>query len=179
MRRALSYTLGCLVGIATVIAPAPVEAKRDKGPVQITPDKPKGKDRRRARRADVDRSEAGTRRGVLELTLGSVVGATAGLLVGRGAWEIVQARRIEEECAMGSLAIECSFARPGRQGRIAAGLNFGFAGVLGLASGFLLVRGIRIHRDWREWQARNARLSVQPWASTRRRSGGMSLRLRF
>lgn len=162
------------------IMPRPAEAKRAKGPVQITPDKQKGKERRRARRADVDRSEAGTRRGVLELSLGSVVAASAGLLVGRGAWEVVRARRIEDDCAMGSAAIECElFTRPGRQARIAAGLSFGFAGVLGLASGFLLVRGIRIHRDWREWHAQNARLSLQPWASLRHRGGGLSLRLRF
>lgn len=172
--------LAAVVGISMTVAPLPAEAAGGKGPIQITPEKQKGKERRQARRADVDRSEGGTRRGVLELTLGSVVGATAGLLVGRGGWELVRARRIEEDCAMGSEAIECQlFDRPGRQARIAATLSFGFAGVLGLASGFLLARGIRTHRDWREWKAQNARLSVQPWAAVRHAGGGLSLRLRF
>lgn len=165
------------LGISLAMMPRPAAAKR--GPLQITPEKQKGKERRQARRADVDRSEGGTRRGVLELTLGSIVGATSGLLVGRGVWEVIRAGRIEDECATGSDAIECTFVRPGRQARIAAGLSFGFAGVLGLASGFLIVRGIRIHRDWREWKAEQARVSLSPWASVRDRGGGLSLRLRF
>jgi hypothetical protein len=179
MRRALPHVLVGLMGISLVMMPRPAAARRDEGPLQITPEKQKGKERRQARRADVDRSEGGTRRGVLELTLGSIVGATSGLLVGRGVWEAIRAGRIEEECARGSDTIECTFVHPGRQARIAAGLSFGFAGVLGLASGFLLVRGVRIHRDWREWKAQSARLSLRPWASIRDPSGGLSLRLRF
>jgi len=167
------------VGIGLTLAPRPAAAKK-RGPVQITPEQPKGKERREARRTTDDRSEAGTRRGILELTLGSVVAGTAGLLVGRGIWETVRAGRIEEQCAMGSEALEClTFDRPGRQARIAAGLNFGFAGVLGLASGFLLVRGVRIHRDWKRWHEQNARVQLRPWASVHGRGGGVSLGLRF
>ncbi len=182
--RALSHTVVAgLVGATLVLAPAAAEAKRKKGPVRFVPDAKKGKERRQARRDKTnDRSEAGSRRGVLELSLGSVVGATAGLLIGRGLWEIGQSRRIEEDCAAGGEALECTFVSPGRQAKIAAGLNFGFAGVLGLASGFLLVRGVRIHRDYRTWVRNNpseARLTVQPWASVRRPGGGLSLRLRF
>ncbi|MCA9707394.1 MAG: hypothetical protein KDK70_16200 [Myxococcales bacterium] len=179
MRSALPHAVVAgVVAVSLVTMPGSARAK-DEGPVQITPEQPKGKERRQTRRADVDRSEAGTRRGVLELTLGSVVGATAGVLVGRGGWEIVRARRIDQECASGSDAIECTFERPGRQGRVAAGLNFAFAGVLGLASGFLIARGVRTHQDWRRWQARSARVSAQPWATLREPGGGLSLRLRF
>ena len=178
----MSHTVVAGLVAALVLAPGPAQAKR-KGPVRFVPDAKKGKERRQARRDEtVDRSEAGSRRGVLELALGSVVGGTAGLLIGRGVWEIGQARRIEEACLMGGDALECTFASPGRQARIAVGLNFGFAGVLGLASGFLLARGIRIHRDYRTWVRENpteARLTVQPWASVRQPGGGLSLRVRF
>jgi hypothetical protein len=159
--------------------PRPAAAKRAKGPTQIVPTKQGGKDRRSERRADVDRSEGGTRRGVLELTLGSVVAGTSGLLVGRGIWELVQSRRTERACDRGVDSIDCQFANPGRQGRIAAGLSFGFAAVIGVAAGFLLTRGVRINRDHREFQAAQARVSVRPWASVQQPAGGVSLQLRF
>ena len=53
------------------------------------------------------------------------------------------------------------------------------AAVLGLAGGFLLIRGVRINRDHRSFQAAQARVSVQPWASVQRPSAGLSLRLSF
>jgi hypothetical protein len=166
--------------LAAAVAATPVPASaRDKGPTQIVPEKQSGKERRQARRADVDRSEGGTRRGVLELTLGSVVAGTSGLLIGRGGWEIVQARRTERACAQGGESIDCGFANPGRQGRIAAGLSFGVAGVLALAAGFLLVRGVRINRDYREFKAAQPRVSLLPWGSVRQPAGGVSLQLRF
>ena len=166
--------------------PRPAVAKRKQGPTQIVPTKQSGKARRQARRADVDRSEGGTRQGVLELSLGSVVAATSGILVGRGIWEVVGMRRTIEACDADSGATECSFPNPERQGAIAAGLSFGFAGVLGLAAGFLLIRGVRINRDYRNFRREHrasepaqARLSLAPWASVRRPAGGLSLRLRF
>lgn len=174
-----------IAALAAAVAstPLPAAAKRPQGPTQIVPEKQSGKERRRERRADVDRSEGGTRRGVLELTLGSVVAGTSGLLVGRGIWELVQARRTDVACKEGSNSIDCTFPNPGRQGRIAAGLSFGFSAVLGVAAGFLLTRGVRIHRDYREHRAAQAgaraRLSVQPWASVRQPAGGVALRLRF
>jgi hypothetical protein len=172
-----------MLAAAVATMPLPAQAKRAKGPTQIVPTKQSGKERRRDRRADVDRSEGGTRQGVLELTLGSVVAGTSGLLVGRGIWEIVQARRTEQLCADGGGSIDCQLANPGRQGRIAAGLSFGFAAVLGVAAGFLLARGVRINRDHREFQRKSqsvrARVSVQPWASVQRPAGGLSLQLRF
>jgi hypothetical protein len=172
-----------MLAAAVATMPLPAEAKRAKGPTQIVPTKQSGKERRRDRRAEVDRSEGGTRQGVLELTLGSVVAGTSGLLVGRGIWELVQARRIDQLCDDGTDSIDCQLLNPGRQGRIAAGLSFGFSAVLGVAAGFLLARGVRIHRDHREFQRKSqsvrARVSVQPWASVQRPAGGLSLQLRF
>lgn len=158
-------------------------AKRAKGPTQITPTKQSGKARRQSRRADVDRSEGGTRQGVLELSLGSVVVGTSALLVGRGIWEVTRIQRTIDECSAGAFLLDCELENPGRQASIAAGLSFGFAAVMGLAGGFLLIRGARINRDYRDFQRRSkaaqARVSVQPWASLRRSSGGLSLRVRF
>jgi hypothetical protein len=167
-----------LVGAVATAMPQPAAAKRDQ-PTQIVPGKQSGKARRQERRAEVDRSEGGTRQGVLELTLGSVVAGTSGLLVGRGIWEAVRAPRTDRACAEGSDSVDCNFANPGRHGRIAAGLSFGFAGVLGVAAGFLLVRGVRIHRDHRAHQAAQARVSVRPWATVQQPAGGVSLQLRF
>lgn len=168
-----------VVVAAVSTMPMPAAAKRAKGPTQIVPTKQSGKARRQDRRADVDRSEGGTRRGVLELSLGSVVAGASGLLIGRGIWEIGEARRTEDACNEGRDLIDCTFANPGRQGRIAAGLSFGFAAVLGVAATFLLVRGVRINRDYRAFQAAQARLSVRPWASVRQPAAGVSLQLRF
>jgi hypothetical protein len=169
-----------LLALAVMAMPTPAAAKRTpKGPAQIVPDKQSGKERRQARRADVDRSEGGTRQGVLELTLGSVVAATSGLLVGRGIWEALRVRRTNEACDAGSGSLDCEFPNPGRQGQIATGLSFGFAAVVGVAAGFLLVRGVRINRDYREFVAARARVSVLPWATVQQPAGGLSLRVRF
>ncbi len=168
--------------VAVMASPAAAAAKRskNKGPTQITPAEKKGKQRRQERRADVDRSDGGTRQGVLELTLGSITGATSLLLVARGIWELREAEQLARDCAAQvSDAIECGFLNPARGGRIAAGLSFGFAVPIGLASGFLLARGIRIHRDYRKWTREHARLRLQPWASVRHRGGGLTVELRF
>jgi len=172
-----------VLAVAVAMMPLSAAAARDRarsgGPTQIVPTKQSGKERRQQRRADTDRSEGGTRRGVLELTLGSVVVGTSGLLIGRGAWEIVQARRTQKACDEGSGSIDCGFPNPGRQGRIAGGLSFGVAGVLAVAAGFLLARGVRINRDYREVKAAQARVSLLPWASVQQPAGGVVLRLRF
>ncbi len=166
------------VTVTLMTVPAHAMARKDK-PTQITPGKVRGKQRRQARRTETDRSEGGTRRGVLELSLGSVVLASSALLIGRGAWEIVTSRRLAEECESGrSDSFDC-FTRPRRQGGIAAGLSFGFSGILALAGGFLLTRGIRIHRDYRKWSAAQARLTVTPWARVRQPSAGVAVQLRF
>lgn len=168
-----------VLATAVITMPMPAAAKRAKGPTQIVPTKQSGKVRRQTRRTEIDRSEGGSRQGVVELTLGSVVLATSGLLIGRGIWEVFQSRRIVEICDEGGDSIDCQFANPGRQGKIAAGLSFGFSAVIGVAAGFLLVRGVRINRDYRAFKATQARLSLAPWATLRQPAGGLSLRLRF
>lgn len=168
-----------MLAAAVATMPVPATAARAKGPTQIVPTKQSGKERRQERRADVDRSEAGARQGVLELTLGSIVAGTSGLLVGRGIWELRQSQRTADACMQGSLSIDCGFANPGRQGKIAAGLSFGFAAVIGVAATFLLVRGVRINRDYRKFEAAEARVSVRPWATVQQPAGGLSLQLRF
>ncbi len=167
------------IAIALGMTAVPAEAKRPAKPTQIAPTKVRGKQRRQERRADVDRSEAGARRGILELTLGSIVLGTSGLLVSRGIWELVTSRRLANDCESGrSDALECAL-NPRRQGSIAAGLSFGFSAVVGVAGGFLLTRGIRIHRDYREWSRQQARIQLAPWATVRQPSAGLSLRVRF
>ena len=181
-RGAVRALRALLVGLAVATIAAPprlAHAKRKDGPTQITPQKKSGKTRRQERRSEeVDRSEGGARQGVLELTLGSVVLGTSALLIGRGGWEITEGQRQAEECAAGSDSISCSLD-PRRNAGIAAGLSFGVAGVLGLAGGFLVTRGVRIRRDYLEWKRTHARLSLHPWASITRPSGGLSLRIRF
>lgn len=179
---------GLLVGMVATALALPsrsAQARGKDGPTQITPDKVRGKERRKARREAVDRSDGGARQGVLELSLGSVVLGGSALLIGRGAWELSQAQRLVDACRAGtSSSLEC-FAPfdPKRDAAIAAGLSFGISGVLGLAGGFLLVRGVRIRRDYLKWKRESStarvRLSVQPWAAVRQRSGGLTLRLRF
>ncbi|MEM7153752.1 MAG: hypothetical protein AAF799_12970 [Myxococcota bacterium] len=169
-----------VVGGTMVAIAAPVRTAHAAKPTQIVPQKKKGKERRQARRADIDRSEGGERRGVLELSLGSVVLATSGLLVGRGIWEITTSRQRAIDCQNGTISgPECTVLSPETNGAIAAGLSFGFAALLAGTSGFLLARGIRINRDYRKWKANNVAFSVRPWASVRRPAGGVSVSLRF
>lgn len=181
-RGAVRALRALLVGLAVAtiaVPPRLAEAKRKDGPTQITPQRQSGKTRRQERRAEeLERSEGGARQGVLELTLGSVVLGTSALLIGRGGWEIVEGRRQAEECAAGSDAIACALD-PRRNAGIAAGLSFGVAGVLGLAGGFLVTRGVRIRRDYLEWKRAHARLTLHPWATMTRPSGGLALRIRF
>lgn len=176
---------GLALAIAMPIGTAHAAGRKNK-PTQIGPQKKNGKERRQARRNADDLSEGGARNGALELTLGSVVLATSGYLVGRGAWEIVQSRKFAEDCEAGrSDAVGCNILNPRRQGSIAAGLSFGFAAVIGVAGGLLLARGVRIHRDYRQHRRSledtpvEARVRVAPWASLRSRSAGVSLHLRF
>lgn len=182
--------LRATLGLALSCPPALVHAApSNDGPTRIVPQKKNGKTRRTERREQTDRSEGGTRRGVLELSLGSVVLASSGLLIGRGTWEIVTSRRFARRCETGeSSAVSCQLLNPRRNGQVAAGLTFSVAALLGVAGGFLLARGLRINRDYRAFQRREQgqpgsstalRWRVSPWASVAQRSGGMSLHLSF
>ena len=167
-----------LVAGLSTSTPAVAYAKRDKQ-ARVTPPKKKRKDRKAAREQK-DFSEAGTKRGAIEFTLGSAAVVLFGVLIGRGAWEVVQGRNLERGCADGtSMDLQCSISDPPSRGnRIAAGLSFGFAVPMAIAAGFLFAHGARIHRDYKAFKrVEQARLRVMPTAG--RRGGGVSLRLRF
>ena len=159
-----------IVGVLTWSAP--VEAKRAK-PKQVTAEK-------RAKEKDVDPSKGGTQRGGLEFALGSITAVLAGVLIGRGAWEVQNAQRIENLCNEDASNPNCSGilgARPWRMSRVAAGLSFGFAVPIAIASGFLFRRGVRINRAWKAWHAQERAVAVSPWGD--RTGAGVGLSLRF
>lgn len=125
----------------------------------------------------VDTSEAGTRQGALEITLGSLLIGLSGVLVGRGIWEIPRARALEDACAAGTTDDPaCELENPGRTGRISAGLSLGFAVPIAIAGSLLLARGVRIHRDHRTWH-RAHRVALAPWVGSR--GAGFGLWARF
>ncbi len=154
------------------------EAKRKKtGPTQIVPPKHKPKKGRPPKGADT--SEGGRRQGVTEISLGAVTGTVSLILVGRGIWELTEMRRLRRECDAfeGSDELGCQLRNPPLHPGLAAGLSFGFAVPLGVASGLLLARGIRIHKDYKAFRKANPELALQPWAG--RGGGGLTLRGRF
>jgi hypothetical protein len=166
-----------ILAMAIVLAmPTEAFAKREK--VQrVVPPKKTRKERIAAREAK-DWSEAGSRRGAIEFTLGGVAVALFGVLIGRGAWEIAEGRELERGCADGTaMDLQCDFANPSRGHYVAAGLSFGFAVPMAIASGFLFAHGARINRDYKAWQLEQRRVTLMPSAS--RRSGGLTLRVRF
>jgi hypothetical protein len=165
--------VGAIVVAGMLTWSAPVSAKRSK-PTQVVAPK-------RAKAKDADLSKGGTQRGGLELALGSITAVLSGVLIGRGVWELVNANRIEKECADdASSDPNCTGvlgARPWRMARVAGGLSLGFAVPMAIASGFLFRRGVRVHRAWKAWHAQGRAVAVTPWAD--RQGGGFSLRLRF
>lgn len=151
----------------------PVKAE----PVRVVPKRKRGKERRAERRAK-DWSEGGQRRGILELTLGSITAGVAVLLVARGGWELHQAAVLRESCDEGSLDVACQLDNPTSGSKIAAGLSFAFAVPVGIASGFLFARGARTHRDYKSWKATQERaVSWSPYAT--RDGAGLVVRARF
>lgn len=168
-RAALIGTLG--LGIAT---PSVGWAKPDR----VAPKKKRGKQRRAERRTK-DASEGGKKKGGIEFTLGALTAALAVGLVGRGVWELVRGRALEEDCAnFDTTNPACDRELDAsRDPKIAAGLSFGFAVPAALASGFLFSYAVRIRRDYKAFEAKQARLQVAPMIG--RRSQGVSLRLRF
>ena len=148
-------------------------------PVRVTPEKKSGRQRRAERRADQDASEGGTRRGIIEFSLGSVAAAVSLGLVGRGAWELVKGQQLLDDCASGvSSDSLCAESDPALGHEIAAGLSFGFAVPLAVASGFLYARGARVLADYRRFHAQK-KVSARLLPSVGPRGGSLSLQLRF
>ena len=165
------------LGIGLTLAPAAHAADK---PYQIAPEKKSGKERRAARRA-ADTSEEGTRNGALEFGLGSVAAVVTAVVIARGIWELTQIDEARRDCLAGAAELACSDpATFARGNRIAAGLSFGFAVHLGVATGFLFARGVRTRRDWQAWHREYPQapeVSLMPRAS--RRGGGLALHVRF
>lgn len=161
------------VALAVVLASPSAMARREKTP-QVTPAKGR-------RAAPVDLSRGGERKGGIEFALGSITAVVAGVLVGRGVWELVNARRVADECAAGTTSDPtCSLdARPGRGGTVAGSLSLAFAVPLGVASGFLFRHAVRIRRDHARFhrEREGSPVAVSPWFG--RNGGGAWLRLRF
>lgn len=125
-----------------------------------------------------DLSLGGERRGGIELALGSITAVLAAVLIARGAWEAVNAKRAKERCSNGVSDPDCGIVlEPGRAASIAAGLSFGFAVPIAVASGFLFRRGVRIRRDYLRFVAHQKAVSISPWGNAY--GGGVSLRLKF
>lgn len=163
--------------VATLALEALPSGARAAEPVVVAPPKQSRKLRRESRK-DMDMSKGGTQRGILEFTLGSLTAAGALALIGRGAWELVEGRKLEDECSdFTSEASECGTPNPSRDSEIAAGLSFGLAVPMAIASGFLFARGARIHRDYETFRRANPELSLIPRAG--RHGGGLTLRVRF
>ncbi len=160
---------------ATSLLALPVRAQAKK-PYRVAPEEQKGKERRAARRTKQDWSEAGTRRGVVEFSLGSLTALLAGVLVARGTWELVEAREAKKECE----TRDCDAVlgpNPLRGYKIAAGLSFGMVIPAALATGFLFARGARVHRDYKKWKQREQNVALRPHIG--RRGGGLELQIRF
>ncbi len=145
-------------------------------PTRIEPKPLKGKERREARR-NRDESQGGTENGTFEFVLGSVAAVITGAVIGRGAWELTQIDELEKDCANGASDLDCGTGNVGRGNRIAAGLSFGFAVPMAVATGFLFARGARTRRDHRVWHEQHPEVSLRP--SVSRRGGGLALHLRF
>jgi hypothetical protein len=175
------FLVPLLVAGLSTSAPSVAFGKRDKAAKdnRVTPRKKKFKDRKEAR-AKKDFSEAGTRRGAIEFTLGSAAVVVFGVLIGRGAWELAQGQKLERTCADGTAAeLQCTLSDPPSRGnKIAAGLSFGFAVPMAIAAGFLFAHGARIHRDYKAFK-RNEQVRLQLVPVAGRRGGGVGLRLRF
>ncbi len=163
-----------VVALAVFLASPSASARREKTP-QVTPAKGR-------RAAPVDLSRGGERKGGIEFALGSITAVFAGVLIGRGTWELVNARRVAEQCAAGTTTDPtCGLdAKPGRGGTVAGSLSLGFSVPLGVASGFLFRHAVRIRRDHARFHREHpavAGVAVSPWFG--RGGGGLGLRLRF
>lgn len=174
---AVRSVASALLAAAITVTSSPVNAKTPKQkPTRIEPTKLKGKERRAARRAR-DESQGGTEDGTFEFVLGSLTAVVTGVVIGRGIWELTQIDELKRDCANGASDLDCGTENEGRGNRIAAGLSFGVAVPLTVATGFLFARAVRTRRDYKAWHAQHPEVSLMPSAG--RRGGGLALQVRF
>lgn len=167
---------GLRIVLASALGLAPMEVMA-KPPANVV--MPAKRTPRGARKVDPDPSRGGTRTGGIEFALGSLTAALSGGLIARGIWEAVQARRTAIACQAGATTDPtcANDSVPGRAGKIAAGLSFGFAIPAAIASGFLFRYAVRIRRDYLRHQAQRRDVAAAPWFGST--GGGVALRLRF
>lgn len=125
-------------------------------------------------------------RGDVELGLGVVTTAAAGLLLGLGsyeAWRAVQLRRYcqrEPGFLDFSNFVYCTTPLGGNAvtaRAVSSALSFAFAVPIAVGGGFLLRRGVVARRAWKAAQPLN-NMSLRTW-SDGQRGGGLLLDLRF
>jgi|GEM_PF-2190866 len=164
------------LAIAVTSSPTAHAAKPKTKPTRIEPEKLSGKERRAARRARDD-SQGGTEDGTFEFVLGSLTAAVTAVVIGRGVWELTRIGQLQRDCDNGSSDVDCVTGNVGQGNRIAAGLSFGFAVPMSVATGFLFARAVRTRRDYRAWHQQHPSVSLMPSAG--RRGGGLALQVRF
>lgn len=171
------------LSLLPLVVPAPAHARR-RDPKVVIPPKSELK-----HREPEDLSRGGTRKGGLELTLGSITAVVTGVLIGRGIWELIRAKRIADICRSQLSVLEQDVGtdveldarcfderRPGLGSRISGALSLTFAVPLGVAAGYLFAHGVRVNRDYRRFvQQRSA--ALLPWAGPS--GGGLGFRMRF
>ena len=169
MRVGAEVLLACAVGCA---------APRAGGPTVVVP--PRGGE------AAGELSRAGKDRGDVELGLGAVVEAVAGVLVAVGGYQAargVEVRRYCEDPASyddKDRPLRCTGLLGGDPfvaAIVSSSLAFAFSVPVAVAGGFLLRRGVLTRRAWLKTQgAKN--MSVRPWTNGQN-AAGLSLGLRF
>lgn len=135
--------------------------------------------------ADKDLSNGGTESGVIEFALAGVTASLAASLLMLGGFQVRRGQELQKHCAMAWTFTpkECQTftgGDPERAAKISAGLSFTLAVPIGVASAFLLRRGLRIRRDALAWHRQNPALSnlrLAPW--TRHKGGGLALQFHF
>ncbi len=128
-----------------------------------------------ATQKDDDLSRGGTRRGILEYSLGGVTAAVSTTLVVFGSVQLYRGQQLQTFCQQPATfnSPECMsvLGNPVTNARISGGLSLGFAIPLAVASGFLFRRAVRIHRDYRK------QVALTPYFG--RGFAGGSLAIRF
>lgn len=130
-------------------------------------------------------SEGGTNSGVLELSLGSIVGVISASLVANGIFQLLVGLERADICAQpgANNDPQCVSVDTPQLRYAASGLSFVFAIPTAVAAGLWIRRGVRVHRDYRAYRSNQAAkaprtLRVSPYFGTRGRAGA-SLSLRF
>ena len=133
-----------------------------------------------------DPSRGGTERGDVELGLGAVVEAAAGVLVAVGGYQAARGIGIRRYCEDPASyddkdrPLRCTGLLGGDPfvaAIVSSSLAFAFSVPVAVAGGFLLRRGVLTRRAWLKAQgAKN--MSVRPWTNGQN-AAGLSLGLRF